>query len=307
MITNIPEYEDFEKVAKECLIQALESLFNIYCKYKEYDDKNITEEVPLNEVWEHNKPTFRTSIILLHQGIETYMKSIIVRNSPYLLLEQKRSEWPSLPESKNVDYSAMYTFAGENLLHTFCTVTNGTLTTEKIKFIEDIRQNRNKAIHGAGNILNDPNTVIIDILKAYTYFFGKDQWFNDIKKWNESNPLFGYYDWSFESTLSYKFLDFLEATIGIKKINSFLNFDLSGRRYLCPTCFYEMNSKGEKLLSKWALLSPNKPSSKLVHCINCDFESEIERINCHSKNCIGNVIDMDGICLTCGEKQEIFT
>lgn len=303
MITNIPKYEDFEKVAKECLIQALELFFRIYCNYKEYDDENINEEVPLNEVWEHNKPTFRTSIILLHQGIETYMKSVIVRNSPYLLLEQKRSDWPSLPKSKDVDYSTMYTYAGENLLNTFCTVTNNKLNSEKIKFIEDIRQNRNKAIHGAGNILNDPSTLILDILTAYTYFFGKDQWFNDIKKWNQSNPLFGYYNWNFESILSYKFLDFLEVTIGIKQLKKILNFDLSGRRYLCPTCFYEINSKGEQLKSKWAFLTPNKPSSKLLYCINCNSENEIERGDCHIKDCLGNVINIDGICLTCGEKQ----
>jgi hypothetical protein len=303
MITNIPEYEDFEKVAKECLIQALESFFKIYCEYKKYDNENINEEVPLNEVWNHNEPTFRTSIILLHQGVEAYMKSVIVKNSPYLLLEQKRSDWPSLPESKDVEYSSMYTYAGENLLHTFCTVTNLELSSEKIKFIEDIRQNRNNAIHGVGNILNTPSIIIIDILKAYTYFFGKDQWFNDIKKRNQSNPLFGYYDWDFESIQSYKFLDFLEVTIGIKQINKFLNFELSGRKYLCPTCFYETNSKGQQLMSKWAFLTPNKPFSTMLYCINCNFENEVERIDCNIKNCMGNVIDMDGICLTCGGKQ----
>lgn len=221
MITNIPEHEDFEKVAKECLIQALELFFVIYSNYKQYDDANKQEEVPLNVVWEHNKPTVRTSIILLHQGIETYMKSVIVKSSPYLLLEQKRTDWPSLPESKDINYSAMYTYAGQNLLHTFCTVNNSKLTAKEIKFIEDIRQNRNKAIHGAENILSNPSIVILDVLKAYTFFFGKDQWFNDIKVWNQSNPIFGYYDWDFESRQSYKFLDFLDVTIGTKQLKIF--------------------------------------------------------------------------------------
>lgn len=303
MITNIPTYDDFEKVSKECLIQALELFFRIYSSYKEYDDENIYEEVPLNEIWEHNKPTLRTSLILLHQGIETYMKSVIVKNSPYLLLEQKRGEWPTLPKSKDMDYAAMYTFAGENLLHTFCAVSSDKISSDKVRFIETIRQNRNKAIHGAGNILSDPKIIVQDILTAYTYFFGKDHWFNDFRKWNQSNPLFGYYDWNFESTLSYKFLDFLEITIGIKQLQKYLSFDISSRRYFCPTCLYEIRSKDDELLSRWAFLFPNTPISNKIFCINCDFESEIERVDCNTKNCKGNVIDMSGTCLTCGDAQ----
>lgn len=303
MITNVPVYGDFEKVSKECLIQAFELFFRIYCQYKEYDDENINEEVPLNEIWEHNKPTFRTSVILLHQGIETYMKSIIVKNSPYLLLEQKRSEWPSLPNSRDLDYATMHTYAGENLLNTFCAVSSDKLDSEMIRFIEGIRQNRNKAIHGAGKLLSDPQLILQDILKAYTYFFGKNQWFHDIKKWNQSNPLFGYYDYEFETTLSYKILDFLEATIGIKQLKKYLTFDISGRRYLCPTCFHEITSKNDHFSSKWAFLLPNTSFSNCVYCINCDFENEVARADCKTKNCKGNVIDMDGICLTCGERN----
>ncbi|WP_435522949.1 hypothetical protein [Chryseobacterium indoltheticum] len=41
MITNIPTYDDFEKVSKECLIRALRLFFRIYSNYKEYDDENI--------------------------------------------------------------------------------------------------------------------------------------------------------------------------------------------------------------------------------------------------------------------------
>ncbi|MFP3598550.1 hypothetical protein [Chryseobacterium sp. SIMBA_029] len=303
MISNVPSYEDFEKVTKECLIQAFELVFQIYSSYKEYDDENRYEEVPLNEVWEHNKVTLKMSLILLHQGIEAYMKGVIVKNSPYLLLEQKRSDWPTLPDSINKDFNTMFTIAGENLLHTFCAVSSDIIELETIQFIEDIRQTRNKAIHGTSPILSDPSNIIHDILKAYTYFFGKDQWFNDIKTWVQSNPLFGYYDWNFESIQSYKYLDFLDSTIGIKQLKKFVNFNIIGRRYFCPTCLHEVKSKDGNLYSKWAFLHPNKPFSTIVYCINCNFDNEIERSDCNKKNCQGNVIDMDGICLTCGQTQ----
>lgn len=306
MITNLPSYEDFEKVSKECLIQAFDLFFRIYNNYRDYDDTNMYEEVPLDEVWQYNQGALRTSIILLHQGIETYMKAIIVRASPFLLLEQKRSDWPTLPGSIDKDYDIMFTIAGENLLRTFCSVSyNKTLTSEIVTFIEDVRQKRNRAIHGAGNVLGHPNAIIQDILMAYTYFFGKNQWFNDLKNWNYNNPLFGYIDWDLESVKLHKYLDFLDVTIGLNKLKQFLSFDISGRRYFCPICADKINSKNEILKSKWAFLQPNQPNSKKIHCVNCGFDSEIKRSSCSIKNCKGNVIDINNVCLTCYKPQHL--
>lgn len=228
---------------------------------------------------------------------------MLLEAHPIYSLNKKRSDWLSLPNSRNIDYAAMFTYAGENLLHTFCEVSSDILNSEIIKFIEDTRQNRNKAIHGASNILSDPSTILNNILKAYTYFFGRDQWFIDVKNWDQSNPLFGYYDWGFESIQSYKYLDFIEAAIGIKKLNKFLNFDVSARRYFCPMGMHSVNSKNEDFRSKWAFLHPNHPTSKSIYCINCSCDNEIERIDCNIGDCKGNVIDVSGTCLTCGEMQ----
>lgn len=300
MIKNLPTYEEFEAVSKECFIQAFNLLFKVYEDYESYDDEVVREDVKIEELWEYNSGTLRTSTILLHQGIETFMKGTITRTSPLLLLEQKRSDWPTLPASINKDYDTLYTIAGENLLHTFCAVSDKiTPTNELIDFIEKVRQKRNKAIHGASKVSDSAIESINDILQAYTYFFGIDKWFEDLKKFNFKNPLFGYFDWDFETIMSYKYLDFLEATIGLQKIKKHISFDLSGRRYFCPTCKYEIDHKDDHLRSKWAFLKPNTPESKEVYCVNCGFENEVIREKCSDKNCLGNVLNTDGICMSC--------
>ncbi len=304
MITNLPTYDDFEIVAKECFIQAFNLLFKVFDNYEEYNDEVIHDEVKLEELWKYNNGTLRTSIILLHQGIETYLKGVVVRTSPFLLVEQKASDWPTLPKSLDKDYDTLFTIAGENLLHTFCAVTEIVVTTEMISFIESVRQKRNKAIHGASKLTTTAKDLLQDILQAYTYFFGKDKWFIDLKDFNYQNPLFGYFDWEYEDLMSYKYLDFVESILGIKQLNKYISFNTNGRRYFCPSCKNEIDHKYGDLKSKWAFLNPNSPSSTLIHCINCNKENTVIREECKEEDCKGNVIDEDDICLTCYEYQE---
>lgn len=304
MITNLPTYDDFEIVAKECFIQAFNLLFKVFDNYEEYNYEGVREEVKIDDLWKYNTGTLRTSIILLHQGIETYMKGVVVQTSPLLLIEQKASDWPTLPESINKDYDALFTIAGENLLHTFCAVTDIVITPKMISFIESVRQKRNKAIHGASKLTTTAKDLLQDILQAYTYFFGKDKWFIDLKDFNYQNPLFGYFDWEYEDLMSYKYLDFVESILSIKQLNKYIDFDTSGRRYFCPSCKNNIDRQYGDLQSKWGFLKPNSASSTTVYCLNCSKENVVTRKDCEIVDCKGNVIDEDNICLTCYGCQE---
>lgn len=88
MITNLPTAKDFEEVTFQCLTQAFNLLFKVYQDYQDYDE-SVQEDVKMSEIWEHNDGTIRTSAILLHQAVETFMKSVICKTSPLLLIEKK--------------------------------------------------------------------------------------------------------------------------------------------------------------------------------------------------------------------------
>lgn len=59
--------------------------------------------------------------------------------------------------------------------------------------------------------------------------------------------------------------------------------------------------------SKWAFLQPNKPTSKIIKCVNCGSGFNVTREDCIYEDCKGNVIysnvaEGTVICLTCYEK-----
>jgi len=307
VITNLPSFKDFEKVSKECLIQSFNQLFNIYKKYYEYyEDETINNEVCKEEIWEHHSGTYRTIIILIYQAIETAMKAEVTKVTPFLLIEKNRNDWPTLPDNSNKDFDSLYTISGESLLNTFAAVNQSFLTTEKITFIENIRLLRNKAIHGADNLptLNVKN-LLANILETYILFYGKNSWFDDLKEFNLTNPLFGYYDWDIENIQSFEYLDFVLEIIGKKQLNKFTSLEINGREYFCPHCKHTFDGDYGYLESKWAFLNPNKPDSTTVECLNCNIKIIVERTGCLNEECKGNVISKDEeLCLTCFEYQK---
>lgn len=307
MITNVPKSDDFKKVAGQCLTQSLNLLFNIYNNYYQADE-SIHEEVELKDVWKHNYGTLRTCIILLHQGIETFLKSEVCKTSPLLLIEKKRQDWPTLPNRQDQEFDSLYTISGEALLATFCAVPKSIVIDEKhIKFIEEIRKLRNKAIHGVDNLEISASKMMENILLAFTYFFGKSEWFHYPKAFNFENPLFGYFDWDYEDAIIYEYLDMGLNLLGRKGLNRHLKVSITGRPYFCPACKRAIEDEGDSLESKWAFLKPNKPSSTNIHCVNCNAEFKVERVDCKGNECKGNVIqnwEGEKTCLICFELQE---
>ncbi len=308
MIKNLPTYDDFENVSKQCLTQAFNLLYKVYEDYDEYDDDDVREEVSLDQIWEHNSGTIRTSLILLHQGIETFMKAVICKTTPLLLIEKNRTDWPTLPSRMDKEFDSLYTISGEALLTTFCAVSTDIRVDEDfIQFIENVRQKRNEAIHGANKVTISATDLLDNILKAYTLCFGKDTWFLESWHFNFTNPLFGYFDLDFEDAMSYRYLDFASNVLGKKKLTKYLKADINGRPYFCPECKRTIERQYGSFESKWAFLKPNKPDSNTIHCVNCDVEFLVTRKSCLNDGCEGNVIheyDGEETCLTCFTDQE---
>jgi hypothetical protein len=311
MILNQPTKAEFEKVAIENLTQAFHLLFEVYDKYDQYDDEVVRSEVSMEDMWVHHNGTLRTSLILVHQAIEGLMKGSICRTSPLLLIDKPRRDWPSLPEAEDKDFDALYTIGGESLLTTFCAVNPVvSITAELIRFIEDIRQKRNQAIHGTNVVGISAPYLLQRILTTFTIWFGPDVWHKELKKNLIENPLFGYYDADVEEVISYKYLDFVEDLIGKTELGKHISFPIKGRSYFCPACKNAMSSDYGELESKWAFLNPNLPTSKNVSCINCHANFAVVRTNCDSEKCRGNVVFPDPtypesiLCLTCYKEQE---
>lgn len=306
MIINQPTFNDFEILGIQCLYQSFDIIFKVKSNLNEYyENEVVSEEVEEENVWEYNRGEIMTSLILMHQGIEALLKSAIAKHSALLLIENSKTDWPTLPESKNKDFDEFQTISGEKLLKTYCAIVDTSkVNKDFINLFEEIRLIRNKFIHSVSNKVIKFDFVIEKVLESFTFFFGKDKWIKIMRNVYIDNPLLGYYDWDIEESLFMKRLDFAKESIGLSKLNKHFSIDIKSRKYYCPKCNSGLDSDfSHDFECKWTILNPNTPTSNAVKCLVCQGEYTVKRINCLQESCKGNVIAnsdrFEELCLTC--------
>lgn len=187
MIRDIPNSDEYEDVGVECLIQAYDNVWNV--------DNALTPETPRTKIWNYNQIVLRTSLVLIHQGIEALLKSQICRESPLLLIEKKRTEWKSLPNSIDESFSEYNTIAGDDLLRTFyACVDSKKIHEDFLNHYEEIRTKRNKIVHGIGKEKLSPEYILILVLNSFTFLLGKDSFWDSVMHKFYSHPGFQHDD-----------------------------------------------------------------------------------------------------------------
>lgn len=306
MIKNIPNPEDFGILAKECFFKSFDMIFSLY---REYFYSCISEEK--QELYEesdflkYNDITLRTSLIVLHQGVEYYLKYFTAKKSPLFLLDKTPAELPLMPHKTDKDFNELNTISGDDLISIFCGLSEKSKEElEKIcSQFNELKKQRNLVVHSISDKKIDPEII----LKKFLFFhkqFNNQNWFTFLKEMYSQNPIFGIDDNELEEADFYMILDFVEKSIGKNTLQKEIEIvDVKNRRYLCPECSYQI-SRYEFYpdISKWAFLKPNTPDSKTLICLNCEKESDIERVNCEQDKCKGNVI-YENICMSCYNGQ----
>ena len=328
MLTAVPRPDDYKNVGIECLIQAYKSIFSV-------DNSEMRPGVDRGDIWKYHVIVLRTSIVLIHQGIELLLKSEVAKKSPLLLIDQKRGEWKTLPNSGDESFTDLYTIAGNDLLRTFyACIPTASIDEAFIGHFEDIRVKRNKIVHSLGGEEIAPEDVLKLILWTFTYLLGQDSFWESVldKFYKHPGHEVGDEELEFEEIQQYIHLDYLEGILGRGELNNHFQIDLKARRYYCPTCSARdgVLVKGDGTVEeypsgKWAFLSPNAPDSTGLECLVCREHFEIERKDCapsEGEACKGNVIYLDEqgetdedtgdvyeedsyICLTCMRDQNI--
>lgn len=304
MILNIPTSDDFEKLANSCLVQAFNILFET--------DKHITDNYSksLKEaVWNYSQEKLNTIIVLIHQGIEAFMKASICRTSALLLIESKRTDWPVLPKQRDKEFNDFYSISAESLLHTFFATTSAKVDERLIKHIEEIRKVRNQVVHGLSKHQFSAEFLLEKILDTYLFFKEKHYWWVAVNNSYFHHPLTGYHDLQAEKAQFADRLEYVLDTLGKNKFSKHLSVNTKGRSYYCPICTRNYESEtGVDYRFKVAYLSPNTALSEELICLNCLQPSVIERSPCPYEDCNGNVmyrVDKEyGLCLTC--KQDVY-
>jgi len=123
------------------------------------------------------------------------MKADICNESPLLLIDKKKGDWKTLPESSDEPFSEMFTIGGDELLKTYYAC----LAPEEIhpsflQHFDEIRTKRNKIIHGLGEAELTPEYVLKLVLNSFTYLLGKDEFWDAVLDKFYRHPGFEYDD-----------------------------------------------------------------------------------------------------------------
>lgn len=301
MIKNLPSKQNFNSLAKDCLIQTTNNLFEIAKNYNELKD-DVYSDLNESEIWEHHRGDLRTCLVLIYQAFELYLKGEICNESPFLLLDTPRQDWPTNPESLDKDFNELFTISGDQLLRTFNATYSNTENKKEInKIFNDIRKKRNIITHSSPSFEITPQYLIEMCIKCFTLFEGNDQWWLQTKKNIIDHPLFGYGDSDYELANLVFRLEFIKDKVGLKFLDKHSDFDLTARKYYCPYCSHYLSDLGQDNLeiTKWAILNPNKPTSTNLLCYSCQNTFSVTRKKCTNDNCKGNVVSDDYVCLTC--------
>jgi hypothetical protein len=297
VITNIPSENEYKLLANSCLVQAFDIIFETDRAIRNHPNKGMEERV-----WEYVRDKLNTAVVLIHQANEAFMKASICQTSPFLLIEEKRTEWSTLPHQKDKPFDNFYTLQSEALLYTFFATAKATYHESLQEHINEIRKVRNQIVHGISKQNLNPKSLLINILDTYTYFRGKDIWWDEMRNFHLDHPLNEGMDYeSFETVLFVERLDYTWNTIGKAELAKHFSVDIKNRKYFCPICLPIDKSLLNKFDYKLSFLVPNDPKATKIICINCSTSADIKRIDCPLDKCKGNVIWEDYICLTCGE------
>jgi hypothetical protein len=225
MVINLPTSTDFEKIAGNCLFQAFNMIYETDKHMFDFAEKHIRKDV-----WEYSQGKLNTAVILIHQGIEAFMKASVCLTSAWLLLEGKRTDWPVLPSQKDKDFNDLYTIPGEALLHTFAATAQMPLSAAFLEHINSIRRLRNQIVHGLPKTKLSSKELISKILDTYTYFKLPNAWWESFFDQHILHPYAQFNGFSIEIPKFAERLDYVEASIGKAVFAKHFSINIKARR-----------------------------------------------------------------------------
>ncbi|WP_144113865.1 hypothetical protein [Paraburkholderia sp. BCC1886] len=305
MITNVPTSADYYTSGKELLNFAWDTTANLLIEFDQADYYGYDEAEILDAYWVAAKRTLTTALTIVQQAVELIIKGRIVEVSPYLLISDFPSRWPSPYDGRAVDFELFRTIDAQDLIRVHDTFADEAFDANFVEKFHNLRAVRNVVIHSAGKNVSVPVAEVIDsALYMHKALFPNESWFSIRREFLRRAPSsqFGADEFATNTTC-------WEASIVVKllppaKVEAYLGIDTRQRLYLCPECLYDANTDGG-FDHKLAVLRPKAPGSTNLYCPVCDQTHSVVRKNCTKADCPGSVIAEEyKRCLTCSSWQD---
>lgn len=265
-------------------------------KAKEEAEQNKKEK---NEFMKKMNVLKRTSLLLLFQGIENYLKYKVCEISPLLLLSTPPEKW------RNKDFNDLRIHQFDDLLAIF-------LEQDKINFLSSqkndfkiLKKRRNEITHG---VPQDNITYEYIFECLYIFVMGlwdKNEWWREYKE-EKSSIIYNYTEEGSDETIYYSDFPVFKKYLAPDKLKKLFNENILKNEAYCPSCVsalmrFDMIDEPEQTEKHAYYISENK-----ITCPVCEQEFEIEKGKCEDSDCKQAVYyeDVD-FCLSCGIDREI--
>jgi len=296
---DIPTADDFYTSGKELLDFSWDIVAKLLTDIDEAEYYGIDPEGISDSYWASAKRRLTTALTITQQGVEFVLKGKIAEISPYLLIVDPPSKWPS-PYGKNgVSFSDFRTIDAQDLIRVIDTFSQDTMPEKFVDQFNQLRDKRNKIMHSVDKQLTVNVTEVVDsLLFMHKALFPKENWPSVRLFFLEEAPdtELGAYEYSTNSVCR-------EVLLAIEllkpsKVKYYFGIYKKQRRYICPKCISQANTDAG-FEYKLAVLKPKGPTSTKLYCPVCNITHTVLREACEIKSCPGNVLSEEGDCLTC--------
>ncbi len=298
MITDLPSAQDFYDSGKDLLGLAWDSISQLLLNLDEAEYFGIDTEEVSDAYWEAARLRLATALSTTQQGVEFLIKGRITEVSPFLLIVDNPSKWPSPYTGSPLKFSQFRTLDAQDLPRVHDTVSLKPLSAAFVEKFVWLRESRNTIMHSVDKELTVPVVgVLKSILFVHKNLFPDEHWPSVRLSQLEKAPdiELGSIDYV-RNRVCWEMSVVLDL-LNPSEVKLYFNIDKKQRRYTCPVCYYEA-SRDAGFEYQLAVLRPNSSKSTKLYCPICDLLHKVVRRKCDS-NCPGNVLDGDGTCLTC--------
>ncbi|WP_134943196.1 hypothetical protein [Pseudomonas syringae] len=300
MITNVPSADDFFRTGKELLIFSWDGVTKLLIELDDaerygYDTSDMSENY-----WSLAQRNMATYLTVMQQGLEFIVKGRICEISPYILISDAHSKWPS-PYAGDIDFSTFRTIDAQDLTKVHDSFAPTKLSRAFIDRFGELRQIRNSIMHSVNNSFKVTFIEIIEsLLFMHKELFPGESWAKLRRGSLELTPAAELGAYEYVSNYACQELSIIIKLLSKSKVITYFKIDRSRRGYMCPKCKYDASSDID-FEYRLARLTTVKPRCKTLYCPVCDDEYPVVRRKCTAGGCLGNVLGGEyEECLTCG-------
>ena len=141
---DIPTADDFYTSGKELLDFSWDVVAKLLVDIDEAKYYGVDSDEVSDSYWAAAKRRLTTALSITQQGVEFVLKGKIAEISPYLLIVDSPSKWPSPYGGNTVSFSDFRTIDAQDLIRVIDTFSADSMPPEFVSQFHQLREKRNR-------------------------------------------------------------------------------------------------------------------------------------------------------------------